>query len=157
MKSIYRLTSPQFTECAKESGICGLVFFSSRRRHTICLSDWSSDVCSSDLSGPLSKPTTSWNEAVSFGASATVNSARPAVSLFGEGVNWSTVRRMVRSSPRYRNVTRFKAGDRLQVLATSFPFETSDLVDIGEVRPDLERDCCVGELDSMVLNLDFLV
>src|SRR5262245_62258760 len=23
-------------------------FFSSRRRHTICLSDWSSDVCSSD-------------------------------------------------------------------------------------------------------------
>src|SRR5437899_6654750 len=24
-------------------------FFSSRRRHTTCLSDWSSDVCSSDL------------------------------------------------------------------------------------------------------------
>src|ERR1035438_3780333 len=29
----------------------GLIFFfSSRRRHTRCLSDWSSDVCSSDLS-----------------------------------------------------------------------------------------------------------
>src|SRR5262245_65350491 len=30
---------------------CGLLlfFFSSRRRHTRCLSDWSSDVCSSDL------------------------------------------------------------------------------------------------------------
>src|SRR5205814_7555630 len=27
-------------------------FFSSRRRHTRCLSDWSSDVCSSDLDGP---------------------------------------------------------------------------------------------------------
>src|SRR5205814_3353482 len=27
-------------------------FFSSRRRHTRCLSDWSSDVCSSDLSRP---------------------------------------------------------------------------------------------------------
>src|SRR5947199_9205606 len=26
-------------------------FFSSRRRHTRCLSDWSSDVCSSDLHG----------------------------------------------------------------------------------------------------------
>src|SRR5258705_9898253 len=26
-----------------------VVFFSSRRRHTRCLSDWSSDVCSSDL------------------------------------------------------------------------------------------------------------
>src|SRR5262245_62629011 len=34
------------------SFICTYVtffFFSSRRRHTICLSDWSSDVCSSDL------------------------------------------------------------------------------------------------------------
>src|SRR5438045_9639341 len=32
-------------------------FFSSRRRHTRCLSDWSSDVCSSDLSptGPRSR------------------------------------------------------------------------------------------------------
>src|SRR5262245_54453036 len=28
---------------------CCLFFFSSRRRHTRCLSDWSSDVCSSDL------------------------------------------------------------------------------------------------------------
>src|ERR1035438_10834475 len=27
-------------------------FFSSRRRHTRCLSDWSSDVCSSDLIEP---------------------------------------------------------------------------------------------------------
>src|SRR5205814_7304821 len=30
-------------------------FFSSRRRHTRCLSDWSSDVCSSDL-GPHASP-----------------------------------------------------------------------------------------------------
>src|SRR5438045_9144573 len=28
-------------------------FFSSRRRHTRCLSDWSSDVCSSDLNASL--------------------------------------------------------------------------------------------------------
>src|SRR5471030_3350420 len=28
---------------------CLVFFFSSRRRHTRCLSDWSSDVCSSDL------------------------------------------------------------------------------------------------------------
>src|ERR1039458_2315713 len=28
-----------------------IFFFSSRRRHTRCLSDWSSDVCSSDLGG----------------------------------------------------------------------------------------------------------
>src|SRR5690349_23766444 len=30
-----------------------LFFFSSRRRHTISLRDWSSDVCSSDLSQSL--------------------------------------------------------------------------------------------------------
>src|SRR5882724_6821574 len=33
-----------------------LFFFSSRRRHTRCLSDWSSDVCSSDLIGNRSSP-----------------------------------------------------------------------------------------------------
>src|SRR5262245_62521566 len=32
--------------------VCFFFFFSSRRRHTRCLSDWSSDVCSSDLPRP---------------------------------------------------------------------------------------------------------
>src|SRR5207245_4389622 len=32
------------------------VFFSSRRRHTRCYRDWSSDVCSSDLGGQLGGP-----------------------------------------------------------------------------------------------------
>src|SRR5438045_5715213 len=32
--------------------MCFFFFFSSRRRHTRCLSDWSSDVCSSDLGSP---------------------------------------------------------------------------------------------------------
>src|SRR5205814_7078447 len=31
-------------------------FFSSRRRHTRCLSDWSSDVCSSDLAADRRDP-----------------------------------------------------------------------------------------------------
>src|ERR1039458_768343 len=38
--------------CCYMSWVLRLVFFfffSSRRRHTRCLSDWSSDVCSSDL------------------------------------------------------------------------------------------------------------
>src|SRR5262249_57443763 len=30
-------------------GVCVCFFFSSRRRHTILVSDWSSEVCSSDL------------------------------------------------------------------------------------------------------------
>src|SRR5205814_4016852 len=33
-----------------------IFFFSSRRRHTRCLSDWSSDVCSSDLGLVLWSP-----------------------------------------------------------------------------------------------------
>src|SRR3989449_8585717 len=32
--------------------VCFFFFFSSRRRHTRCSRDWSSDVCSSDLSPP---------------------------------------------------------------------------------------------------------
>src|SRR5256885_3959555 len=32
--------------------VCCFFFFSSRRRHTRLQGDWSSDVCSSDLSGP---------------------------------------------------------------------------------------------------------
>src|SRR5471030_1944086 len=35
------------------AGKVNCFFFSSRRRHTICLSDWSSDVCSSDLNVSL--------------------------------------------------------------------------------------------------------
>src|SRR5262249_61749722 len=33
--------------------VCGYFFFSSRRRHTRLVSDWSSDVCSSDLDAQL--------------------------------------------------------------------------------------------------------
>src|ERR1035441_10912749 len=36
------------------SSLC--FFFSSRRRHTRCLSDWSSDVCSSDLESAAHAP-----------------------------------------------------------------------------------------------------
>src|SRR5262245_52292569 len=40
-------TSPGSTLLLPAAAAC-LFFFSSRRRHTRCLSDWSSDVCSSD-------------------------------------------------------------------------------------------------------------
>src|SRR5260221_4727600 len=43
-------------------------FFSSRRRHTRSLCDWSSDVCSSDLLSPT--PTSSSREPVNFGEGA---------------------------------------------------------------------------------------
>src|SRR5438045_8711403 len=35
--------------CESVGRFVAFFFFSSRRRHTRCLSDWSSDVCSSDL------------------------------------------------------------------------------------------------------------
>src|SRR5258705_2349392 len=38
---------PAEPKCTVERWV--FFFFSSRRRHTRCLSDWSSDVCSSDL------------------------------------------------------------------------------------------------------------
>src|SRR6266436_4888491 len=41
-----------------------LFFFSSRRRHTRCSRDWSSDVCSSDLAA--AKPASNWNIAANI-------------------------------------------------------------------------------------------
>src|SRR6267378_6386951 len=38
------------------NAICFLLFFSSRRRHTRSLRDWSSDVCSSDLAAEVPIP-----------------------------------------------------------------------------------------------------
>src|SRR5207245_10034827 len=44
--------SPCLSCCAWARGVrMEVVFFSSRRRHTRCYRDWSSDVCSSDLNG----------------------------------------------------------------------------------------------------------
>src|SRR5205814_2744448 len=41
-------------------------FFSSRRRHTRCLSDWSSDVCSSDLNAKIQLGSAGYFEASQF-------------------------------------------------------------------------------------------
>src|SRR5438045_9478151 len=51
-------------------------FFSSRRRHTRCLSDWSSDVCSSDLSSAVEAP-----EATPAATVATVEWAHGGISF----------------------------------------------------------------------------
>src|SRR3989442_14344896 len=44
----------ELSATARSAGCGGGVFFSSRRRHTRCGRDWSSDVCSSDLRNPRS-------------------------------------------------------------------------------------------------------
>src|SRR5262245_66104505 len=58
-----------------------LFFFSSRRRHTRCLSDWSSDVCSSDLKERGRRPLFELDEATPQGAKIKV------VGLGGGGGN----------------------------------------------------------------------
>src|SRR5262245_62721752 len=49
VRRFYVLTSLSVLFCLFSLIYCFFFFFSSRRRHTRCLSDWSSDVCSSDL------------------------------------------------------------------------------------------------------------
>src|SRR5215813_2571544 len=49
-------------------------FFSSRRRHTRCGRDWSSDVCSSDLSRPVE------NRRCTQGSRKTLSAPRPGWS-----------------------------------------------------------------------------
>src|SRR5258706_8939192 len=55
---LYQFTSARFEQiasrmrrAAEAGGQSDIFFFSSRRRHTRLVSDWSSDVCSSDLAG----------------------------------------------------------------------------------------------------------
>src|SRR5207245_6282418 len=57
-----------------------LFFFSSRRRHTRCYRDWSSDVCSSDLVG-----TSSVTLAGALRAGSLVPSGSVTVTLDGAG------------------------------------------------------------------------
>src|SRR5262245_64822721 len=51
IQPLITLITVRYLSCALISVLLAMMlfFFSSRRRHTRCLSDWSSDVCSSDL------------------------------------------------------------------------------------------------------------
>src|SRR6195952_1228049 len=63
-------------------------FFSSRRRHTICLSDWSSDVCSSDLIGLAPH----WQRDLPTAAFAAPNAPEPVAG--GPGYQWFPISRL---------------------------------------------------------------
>src|SRR2546422_355285 len=56
-------------------------FFSSRRRHTRCSRDWSSDVCSSDLGGG----SLGFGVGAAIGAKIAVGRERPVVLHLGDG------------------------------------------------------------------------
>src|SRR5205814_3855920 len=48
---VFVLNDSEQHQLSAQVNLYSKFFFSSRRRHTRCLSDWSSDVCSSDLNG----------------------------------------------------------------------------------------------------------
>src|SRR5205814_6147548 len=71
-----------------------LFFFSSRRRHTRCLSDWSSDVCSSDLVtqnlDPVAYNRAAWDREVDRGNDWT-RPVGPDVTARARTGDWSVV------------------------------------------------------------------
>src|SRR5690606_35428182 len=64
---------------ARLADVCFVLFFSSRRRHTRFSRDWSSDVCSSDLTA-LMRSVTSPRPGAGGGATSTVSSLRSSMS-----------------------------------------------------------------------------
>src|SRR5262245_65156436 len=84
-----------------------IFFFSSRRRHTRCLSDWSSDVCSSDLTGTCCSATKTtphppspiccnnmYRSTQSPGCSPTPDLIRPSPKVSDAGCSRSEERRV---------------------------------------------------------------
>src|SRR5690348_18069582 len=63
--------------CAMSKVFGGVFFFSSRRRHTRWTGDWSSDVCSSDLSPPGELLAGQGSEGIGRGAGMIVSVAPP--------------------------------------------------------------------------------
>src|SRR5205814_6763836 len=82
-----------------------IFFFSSRRRHTRCLSDWSSDVCSSDLTMADThykrRRSTSTSRQVPSWQALTAPAASPGQSQFPAATPaWRLVATVYRSEER---------------------------------------------------------
>src|SRR5205814_3086841 len=81
-----------------------LFFFSSRRRHTRCLSDWSSDVCSSDLSGENATAVSrsEWPSSVCSGAPVAESQSLSVRSLDADATSLRSEERRVGKEWRSR-------------------------------------------------------
>src|SRR6266542_5865961 len=72
---------------------CSFFFcFSSRRRHTICYRDWSSDVCSSDLDG-VRQESLDGSPGITKDAGAPVRTGAPDGSATGRPPGWCAAER----------------------------------------------------------------
>src|SRR2546429_2749556 len=116
-------------------------FFSSRRRHTRCSRDWSSDVCSSDL----------------------VRLQRAGVNVGTSTQAWATRVKVQRGDPGHliledewrglsearinssANIYRFLPATRAEILAFVLP-----VGDVDIVQPERQNAVCVGRLSVTV-------
>src|SRR6266550_6884686 len=120
---------------------CIFFFFSSRRRHTRCSRDWSSDVCSSDLSWP-SRPC-EWR----------------AKRLRGRPVSRTVTLRRARPSCR----APARPAKLPPMMMTSFMVMGSVLwleglaVDCAWARPVVESAASFRKVRRFMLGLDFLI
>src|SRR5438046_8967172 len=96
--------------CCSASAFCfyAFFFFSSRRRHTRLVSDWSSDVCSSDLEGVVARRDR-WTEHLEGGpvGGAAPARRRPGARRRGPIVGGAVVLAVARADrPRPGNAAR---------------------------------------------------
>src|SRR5216684_6178511 len=84
-----------------------LFFFSSRRRHTRCSRDWSSDVCSSDLIGAGFRATARSDVTMASPAPA-CRSMRSEERRVGKSVDLGG-RRIIKKKKKKKNITELVA------------------------------------------------
>src|SRR5438045_9687731 len=107
-------------------------FFSSRRRHTRCLSDWSSDVCSSDLD-----PRPGDRGCAPIGPAPRPPRARgPGARDSTDGRGRSEERRVGKEC-RYRRVAEHEEKNRVKVEMTNYT--VGEEAECAEARTDQRK------------------
>src|SRR2546429_9339729 len=115
------------------------VFFSSRRRHTRCSRDWSSDVCSSDLIEPRFRPSTISLDGVTLDPTwlgwleRAADEARRLEAV--GGVSWLEMRSYM-ASTLLRDTDSVSMAQSLEV---RLPLLDTPLVEFVKALPDASR------------------
>src|SRR2546429_3617309 len=101
---VHRVT---FSTCSADA----LFFFSSRRRHTRCSRDWSSDVCSSDLTSvaPQPGPSADLDKDPTTGQPITIDAEVPA----GPGATYLALTLPTLKLPKPKEIGRASCRERV--------------------------------------------
>src|SRR5262245_51467572 len=125
-------------------------FFSSRRRHTRCLSDWSSDVCSSDLGAARERHCSGMVELVYETHSTSTDNEAGIATGWGQGRLSANGRLQARELGKRRRddgVAVVFTSDLLRAVETaSIAFEGSSIPVYQDVRL---RECDYGSLNGV--------